>query len=395
MKRFRHNIFGLKALIFAAISASILLGSCCKEPLDIPAERSLLIYMAADNDLSEFSFTNMVKLKDGFLPKNGNIIVYQDPSDALPRLFRLVKQGSEVKEELIEEYPEENSATSEVLARCLLRMSQLFPAEDYALIMWSHGTGWLPAGTQVIHKASQTLLDVDYPMVKTFGKDGLREMDLDELVSAISSFPYHLSFILFDACLMGGIEVAYALKDLADWIVAAPTEIMGTGFPYDKIMQPIFLPQPDLEAVCNEFYRFYNEQTGVSKSATIALYNTQVLSALAASVRSIFEANRDKLNDFVPTGLQYYDRLTSRPHLFYDLDHFVSQIASPLEYAAFSEILNQMIPYKLNTPSFYGSAIPLFHFGGISTYIPVTGQQSGIREAYKKTEWNKAVGLLE
>jgi len=250
----------------------------------------------------------------------------------------------------------------------------------------------VPQGTRVVFRAPETFSDVDYPLVKTFGRDGREEMELDQLVSAISDFPGRLSFILFDACLMGGIEVAYSLRNVTDWIIASPAEIIANGFPYGQIMQPIFLPKPDLEEVCAAFYRFYNEQSGELRSATIALYRTESLPELAASVKSIFEANRDKLNSFVPTGLQYYDRLTSSPHLFYDLDHFIKQIATSTEYAGFSQIFDKVVTYKQATPFFL--SIPINHYGGISTYIP-TGSQTTLREAYKKTDWNKAVGLLE
>ncbi|MCL2739045.1 MAG: clostripain-related cysteine peptidase [Bacteroidales bacterium] len=357
--------------------------------------------MAADSDLSAVSYSNIEMLKQGFLPKNGNIIIYHDPADAPPRLFRLVKRGTEVVEELIEQYAEENSATPEVLTRCLLRMRELYPAEDYALILWSHATGWVPSGTRVVFRASASFLDMDHPQVKTFGRDGRQEMELDQLVSAISAFPYRLSFVLFDACLMGGIEVAYALRNLTDWIIASPAEVIAEGFPYDQIMQPMFLPKPDLEKgleeVCAAFYRFYNEKIGFNRTATVALYRTEALPQLATSVKSIFEAHRDKVNTFVPTGLQYYDRLTSSPHLFYDLDHFIRQVATSTEYEGFSQVFEKVVTYKQATPSLFPGLsyeIPIHHYGGISTYIPV-GSQPTLREAYKKTDWNKAVGLLE
>ncbi|MCL2739377.1 MAG: clostripain-related cysteine peptidase [Bacteroidales bacterium] len=388
MKRFAY---------FIAIFACALISSCRKSPLDVPVERSVLIYIAGDNDLNSALYRNIEQLKQGFLPKTGNILVYHDAEDALPRLFRLVKRGSEVVEELIEQYEEENSATPEVLTRCLLRMRELYPAEDYALILSSHATGWVPQGTRVRFSAPMVFSDVDYPQVKTFGKDGRYEMELEQLVSAI---PYRLSFILFDTCLMGGIEVTYALRNVTDWMVASPTEIIAEGFPYDQIMQPIFLPRSDLERglkeVCAAFYRYYSEHTGGGqwRSATIALYHTEALPQLAASVKSIFDTHRDKLNTFVPANhqLQRYDQLISGPHLFYDLDHFISTIATPTEYEGFSQIFEKVVIYKQATPFFM--SIPITRFGGISTYIPV-GQQSTLREAYKKTDWNKAVGLLE
>ena len=385
-----HKSFRSKWLFYPAVLIFLLLGGCCKPVIDIPAERSLLIYMAGDNDLSHYLYANIETLKGGFIPQNGNIIIYFDAVDAPPRLFRLVKQGAHVVEELIEEYPQENSADPQVLTRCLLRMRELYPAGDYALILSSHATGWLPYGTYgstFFRQHTGLPAGVDYPVVKTFAVDGRREMELGELVSAI---PYPLSFILFDACLMGGIEVVYALRDVADKIVASPAEILATGFPYDQIMQPMFLPQPDLEEVCNAYYRYYNGQSGLYRSATIALYHTKALPQLATSVKAIFEKNRDQVASFNPNQLQYYCRVT--PHLFYDLDDFIKSIADPADHESFSEALKKVVVYKFATPSFL--EIPIDRYGGISTYIPV-GTQTVLRAAYKETEWNRAVGLLE
>ena len=42
-------------------------------------------------------------------------------------------------------------------------------------------------------------------------------------------------YILFDACLMSQVEVAYELRDTADYLILSPAEVMSAGFPYFKI----------------------------------------------------------------------------------------------------------------------------------------------------------------
>ena len=58
------------------------------------------------------------------------------------------------------------------------------------------------------------------PITKTFGIEqslygGTLEMEITDLASAI---PMHLKCIVFDACLLGGVEVAYELRNLCDKI---------------------------------------------------------------------------------------------------------------------------------------------------------------------------------
>ena len=57
-------------------------------------------------------------------------------------------------------------------------------------------------------------------------------MDVLEMVRAIT---IHLDYIIFDACLMGGIEVAYELRNVADKIGFSQAEILAHGFPYKPI----------------------------------------------------------------------------------------------------------------------------------------------------------------
>ena len=374
---------------FTLMVCSVLLATSCnpeKKPSNL--QRAVLIYMATDNSLNSEAYYNIAALKMGFIPANGHILVYHDAQDAAPRLFTLEKEGSTIVEKLIEEYPEENSATPAVLSRTLLRMRELYPAEDYGLILSSHATGWLPRNLYSMSLRSRSaLVGQDYPKVKGFGEDQGTEMDLADLAASI---PYHLSFIMFDACLMGGVEVAYAVKDVTDYIIAAPTEVLSEGFPYEQIMQPMFLPQPNLPAVCDAFYNLYNAQSGLFRSATVALYATVGLPELAATLKPIFAAHRAAIAEINRSGVQRYDRLTNT--VFFDLDDFVKQLATPSEYALFTAALNKVVAYKRATSNFI--EIPIEKYGGIATYIPRLTPAS-LNEAYKNTAWNKAVVLVE
>lgn len=54
------------------------------------------------------------------------------------------------------------------------------------------------------------------------------EMELDEFAAAIPDGT--LDFIIFEACLMAGVEVAYALRGKAEYLLASPAEIISPGF---------------------------------------------------------------------------------------------------------------------------------------------------------------------
>jgi len=404
-----HKFFRslLPVIIFLSFS------HCSEKLIDVDTLRSVLIYIAADNSLGQSGddYTNIEQLKRGFIPANGNIVIYHDPWNAPPRLLRLVKRTDTVEEDLIEQYNEEDSTDPSVLTRVLYRMQELFPAKDYGLILWSHSTGWLPKGefvkyqpymdkyTPSLNSKQFNATDlpgmqfnaIDLPRIKSFGENRGNVMEIDDLADAI---PFRLSFIIFDSCHMGGIEVAYALREKTDNIIASPTEILAEGFPYHLIMQPLFMPLPNYTAVCDAYYNYYNDKFGMERSATIALYKTEGLASLAVTVKAIYEANRAVLDGYVPSikQLQCYDRL-SKSDIFFDLDNFVRDIAIDSDYEHFKSHFKEVVVYKRATANFFYIPIDPERYSGIYTYIP-NGFQS-TRDAYKITEWNRAVLLIK
>jgi len=401
-----RNINNKAFKIILFIVALFFVSACSKEILLNPEiERSVLIYFAGNNNLSSDLKGNIEALKRGFIPENGNVLVYLDVPNANPKLFRLVmnRKTNVIEEEFIEQYAaDERSTNPAVLTKLLNRMRELFPAKEYGLILSSHGCGWVPAAmfSSTFFKQRNAISPLEYariedlPTTKAFSQYGSDPgMELDEIAAAV---PYHLSFILFDACFMGSVEVAYALRHVTDYLIASPAEILSTGFPYDKIIQPMFLHVPDLSAVCNAFYSFYNELPNEYwRSATVGLYQTESLDELANVVKSIFIAHRTTLNHFSPDKVQHY----ANASIFYDLDNFLMQLATPSEYALFKESLDKVVLHKQATSRFYSlvtsaAYITVNYFGGISTYIPVSTQQA-LCVAYKETAWNRAVRLVE
>ena len=131
----------------------------------------------------------------------------------------------------------------------------MYPAEEYGLILWSHGTSWLPAGRGL----------------RSFGSDSGKEMNIVDLAKAL---PLHFKFILFDACLMGAVEVVYELRNTTDYIIASSTETIAEGFPYHLILPELVKQNPDWTKVAQQYFDYYNNQQGVYQSATVSVILT-------------------------------------------------------------------------------------------------------------------------
>lgn len=375
--------------------ASLFISSCEKFGIGEEYNRVVLLYLAANNNLSGYAKDNIDALKAGYLPGEQDLdilLVYKHLSGSNPELIRLYRDGAgKAIEDIVAVYQDQNSATPEVLRGVLNKMKSIFPADDYGLILWSHATGWLPEGYYSRTKSPGVFTEDPYAdIVKSFGEDRGVEMEITELRNAL---PFDFEFIIFDCCFMGGIETAYELKDKAEYIVASPTEILATGFPYDKVIRPMFEYEADLSEVCNIFYNHYKAQGSevptAFNSATIALYDTDELEDLASVCRQIFEGNREKIAALDRYSVQPYYRFDK--DYFFDLEHFVSKIATPLQLISFREALSDVVIAKWNTPEVLD--IPMENYSGISVYIP---QPNGgeLEQFYKGFSWNTDTKLV-
>ena len=375
-------------LSFLLILGLSLTGCRLEEPC-AEAGRTLLVYIAADNNLNDFSYSNirsMVAGAGGNALNNGNLLVYHDSRNEAPRLIHIRKgpDGTMV-EEVIRTYEYRNSVSVEVMRSVLdeVFLCEAYKAESYALLLWSHGTAWLPANLK--------------SYLRSYGQDGDNFMEIYELNEALEG--YKFDYIIFDDCYMANIEVAYALRNRTDYILASPTEVLADGLPYSRIMPYLFSNQsvPDaLKNVGETFYTYYNEQSGDWQSATIALVATQALEALANVCREILQGQEERIMELPLEEIQLIERLGLAYHALYDFGDFVKQLATPNQYSRFEDALRNVVLYKASTDKAYYMAeqqsfpIDKERFCGISTYIPQEALFK-LNEWYKRLDWYKAV----
>ena len=148
-------IFFLSLLSFVA---------CDKEEVIIPttAPRTVLIYFAGDNSLSGYVSQNLRAIKEGIERdglNNGNLLIYTDKQNEAPQLFQLKVEADTIRQIVLETYDSnQNSASTETLTQIIDKVQKEYPADSYGLVLWSHGTGWLPS-------------DI-YSYLRSFGQDG-------------------------------------------------------------------------------------------------------------------------------------------------------------------------------------------------------------------------------
>lgn len=366
----------------------------------------VLVYMAGNNSLSYEGECDYRDLLNAYLPasedKDHVLLVFCHFVDQTPVLKRISRDGNgNTVEEIVHEFPfNTNSATAQTFSLVQEYAHNAYPAERNGLLLWSHGTGFLPPGYYAHPIDISNELDAwddaaDDPyadLVKSFAEDHGQEISLDGLRSAMSGL-FHYDFILFDCCLMANVEMAIELWDCADYLLFSPTEILADGFPYDTMMQAIF-SMPAEEAmvkIAQDYMAHYRAQEGVYRSATICLVTTrdQVLQKLASACKPIFEKHRDQILTLDRSKVQPYFRF-EHPW-FYDIDDFVGRVADDDEYRAFAAALQNVVIFKDATDKFL--SINIDHYSGLSIYIPRT-EYTVLNNYYHTIRWNVATDLV-
>ena len=379
--------------LFCALAMALTLFSCKKaeteEVVVVKRPKTVLLYMVANNNLSYDAENSISRLQNGYIPaEEGNLLVYKHCAGMDPVLLH-IKKGEEgtVVADTAYRFPPRVSATKSALTQALNVTQALFPADSYGLILWSHGTGWIPPLASS-SSAAQEQRSGSCPE-RTFGLDGKVELEIRDLAQAI---PYKLSFMLMDACFMGGIETAYEVKDSVDYYIGSPAEILTESFPYHKIMQHIFKSTPDYAAVCKEYYDYYNAKTGSVRSATVALMDCSKLAEVAEVAKRVFDQYGERIASLDLSLLQPYFRGSSSKY-FYDLKDLVDAIADASLSAEFAAALERAVPYKASTPYFI--ELPIRSFCGVSTYVPGNPADTKLADYYKQYKWNQATGMIK
>lgn len=382
-KFFQFVAFFLISLI--AVSCD---GGCSDEPggNDDPAKRTVLVYMLADNNLgSTFHFDeeNINAMRRAIREQDidGRLLILYNSKNGAPCLQEIVKNKQGYTQiDTLKLYTYDFDVTEVYAMDSIMNdVERLAPANSYGLVMWSHATGWLPNNKYYTTPAAAPT---------SFGREGEEKayIEIDELQDALSD--HFFDFILFDACLMGSIEVAYELRNVCNYMISASTETMGAGFPYYEITPLFFEDNVNYLAICQHYYDTYiapNPDYPYNNYGTISLVKTRELEQLAEASKNII-ATTDSSAGYNAYGIQYLDR--TNVHVMYDMEHFLSQYCNDAQLTELHTALKNAIKYK--AASDYFISIRINRYCGLSCYIPGTGDEE-VEEYYKTLDWYNRV----
>lgn len=392
----------MKKLLIGISILTMLVGCHKDDPEEVKPERTVLIYMAAENNLTnwsgeEFADPDIDEIKEGAkLIGNNHLVVYVDKAEDAKPYFLHFTNG-DLKDSVPTTYDTQTSDPA-VLEEVARNAFKDYPANSYGLVLWGHASGWMMMNDSVSYTSMARK--------KAYGGDtgnnttssaGRTWMNIPSMAKALSHVP-HLDFIFADCCNFMCLESAYELRNVTDYLIGSPAEIPGVGAPYNTIVPALFDKTTFYSSIIDKYYaqrdRGYDVPLSAIKSSEMA--------NLASATKTVLKALKPNIEGDYPDMngiIHYYYTLK-----FHDANDFILNYASANDYSAWKQALDKAVVYKKMATKwqtnmswngyYYDFSVTDEKFGGVSMFVPQYPYSgySQYNEDIEKMGWYYAAG---
>lgn len=388
----------IKRLIFLLSVVFVIFTACDKDDDPIPpaTDQTVFMYLPWSTDLTSHFMVNISDFETS-IKKNGlngqRVLVFLSNSTKEATLYELQYNKGNVERVILKNYTEPPFTTAEGITSILNDVKSFSPTNRYAMTIGCHGMGWIP----VSRSQSRTIdmkMHWDFeegPMTRYFGaRTPEFQTDITTLAEGIANSAIgKMEYILFDDCYMSTIEVAYDLKNVTDYLIGCPTEVMAFGMPYEKI-GPYLIGNVDYSSICDAFLDFYENYTYKGEPyphGTIAVTKCSEVDKLAEIMNRI-----NKKFTFDPSKLSSIQKMDGySPIIFFDFGDYVTKLCPDTELLEeFRNQLDKVVPYKKHTEEYYTGItyqkIPIKTFSGMTISDPSTHYLTSTKN---ETAWYK------
>ncbi len=433
-------------LFVIGLMAICSLGSCSDEAFDTDSvnKQTILIFFpwtggeSNNEGLTSYLTANVNSIEKAIVDKKGlnntRVLLFFSSDNEQNTLFDLQYDESTKTVNRVVVKDDYNGGanynSAEGFAELLNEVKEIAPALNYALIIGAHGCGWtysddwqnypyysrrvtLPTSADTVTTTAAAATsaysttgysttgfsgiqygpDPNNPLTRFFGSVSLKShaMDVTTLAEGIKLSGIKMQYILFDACYMGNVETAYALKDATNYMIASGSEVLAEGLPYSTIWNYLNSDTPNYSSIVSGTIDYY--KTAQVPYCNLAAIDCRQLDKLASVMKEI--NSQYSLSDTTPLdSIQYYDGF--QPNLFYDMQAYVDSL-HPSGYLLdqFNSQLKLTVKAAQSTDSVYtglytfkGSYIPIKTYCGLSISDP--SKHNVALRGREKTGWWKA-----
>jgi hypothetical protein len=222
---------------------------------------TVMVYMAADNNLSSYSKLDIDEMKNVGSSSDVNIVTLWDDQDGHHGYYNIEKD----KAVQVKETSELDTGSVKTVKDFIDFTTLNYPSENYMFIYWNHGGA-----------VDRTELTKGVAWDDTHGSH-LSEVNQKEVaVYFTKKIGKKIDIIGFDACLMATAELAYQYKDTASLLIASEQTIAGEGWDYNFLTDlknnPSITKENLAKSALSYYKNYYSQETDVTLSITDLSY---------------------------------------------------------------------------------------------------------------------------
>ena len=377
------------SFLYCIIAFTLL--SCHKDnDTPVTAKHTIVAYMMVDglDSYIKENIKDMITISKE-LPAYENILTFLDYSGKESYILKITQGKVDTvmnyRTNLINSDPE---VMADVLQWCYTN----YPADNYGLVIGSHGSSWMFSNDTIPVKDKKTAIGIRY------GND--KAINIPTLAKVLKQVP-HQQFILFDLCAAQSIETAYEIKSSTDYIIASAAEIPDSGAQF-KVILPYMLKDNPVE-IGRQYYEYYAKKNPDTKPP-ISVVKTAEIDNLAQKTKQFLHNIADEFPANISLyGLIYYFTTNIGGYetpICYDMNNIMLKFLPEDDYKAWKAQFDNVVVYKgksSNWMTVYPIDFNSFNvtddtFGGVSMFVPSTKYSSSSLNAdYEKTMWYNAV----
>lgn len=373
-------------------------------------EWAVMIFIANDNNLGEFTFSKIDEIASVGSTRAADVIIQFDtPGRSRIRRFRL-SRGRRFRLRHLQ--TETNTGDKETLIRFLDFTREDFPSRRSLLAISNHGSGLRIASDDVpfIFTAMSQVRAVEEEFLRPpifrisaerqklfcsntggepdLGGDALDALELKAALAATVPEHGRLDLIVFDACLMSTFELAYQIRHTALYAVASQSNIPIPGCRF----APIFEVMRDQELSTAEIAKSLVEnaigELMHDEYSAMAALDLERASTMASAISMLANALLDVVDDegaFLAISLAHLRTLTFIDSETIDLFDFCRHLEQAVENEAIltaAAALRQAICNFVIANNPRGAIVERAR--GISITLP---RRNYISEAYRQLDF--------
>lgn len=345
----------------------------CNETSAQINEWTIMVYMAADNDLEINGISDFNEMEAIGSTDDVDVLVQFDRTSGYDKSngdwtdtkrFRVEKDDNNttISTLPIMELGEVNMGDTASLTDFIDWATENYPAKHYALVLWNHGGGW----------RKEEGVDNQHYKDVCFDETDFDNLSNSEVTKAIRRSKAKIDIIAYDACLMGMMEVAYQVKDDAKIMVASEDGIPLDGFDYKSLLKhltdsPSIEPDSLSKVIVNTFLNFsgYEFESVALSAIDLSKMNdlTQKMDTMVAAI-----IKDDTLWDQIYTFTTFMTHFLDEPHI--DIVDLSKKIYNATDNEKIKTAIDSFINTFANATianKWKGSYSDLY---GLSIYLP-------------------------